>query len=96
MGTMMTTASSLASRCIRSVVGPGIGLGQISKPIALLRLAEVERVEQLFQADDLPRRVRPALRTSLLGAGHVGRDVRACVVLDDADRKRLLAMCTRE
>ena len=47
-----TTASSFASACIASVVGPGNRLGEV-EPLALLRLAEVRRVEQLLQADDL-------------------------------------------
>ena len=57
IGTMRTTASSRASACIASVVGPGDRLGQI-EALALLRLAEVRRVEELLQADDL--RARPA------------------------------------
>ena len=45
-------SSSFASACIRSVVGPGNRLGEV-EALALLRFAEVRRVEELLEADDL-------------------------------------------
>ena len=55
-----------------SVVGPGNRLRQV-EAVALLRLAEVRRVEQLLQADDLRAAARAASRTSRSARAHVRR-----------------------
>ena len=66
---------------------PGNRFGEI-EAIALLRLAEVERVEQLLQADDL--RASPGrVPHQPLGAPKVALRIRVRVILDDPDREHL-------
>ena len=64
----------------------GNRLGEI-EAIALLRLAEVRRVEQLLEADDL-RTAAGRLAHQPLGARDVGRGVGRRVILDEADGER--------
>ena len=49
---MTTTLCFFASFANASVLGPGIGLGQLEEAV-VLDLAEVLRAEQLLRADDL-------------------------------------------
>ena len=70
---------------MRSVVGPGIG-SAMSKRSALLRLAEVRRVEQLLEADDL-RAARRGIADAFDRVRDVLRHVAGGAVLNDPDRE---------
>ena len=83
---MRTTASSLARACILSVVGPGIGFREI-EPLALLRFAEVRRVEELLEADDL-RPTTGRIPDQPFGTRHSRRGIGVRVILNDANGKR--------
>ena len=66
---------------------PGNRFGEI-EAVALLRLAEVERVEQLLQADDL-RAASGRVPHEPLGAPEVALRIRIRMILDDPDGEHL-------
>ena len=70
---------------------PGNRFGEI-EAIALLRLAEVERVEQLLQADNL-RASSGRVPHEPLGAPKVALRIRVRMILDDPDREHLWIDC---
>ena len=64
------------------------------EPVALLGLAEVRGLKQLFQANDLGT-LAYGFAYQSVGSLQVGGDIRRCVVLDEPDGEWLSALGSR-
>ena len=76
----------LGQRLHRIGCRPRNGLREI-EPLARLDLAEIRRVEELFQADDLGTAPR-GVTDQALGPRNVASGIGVGVILDEPDRKR--------